>query len=142
MLVSPRLSLERHTVLLAESAWWQFFIAGKNKTYLYIYVKCPTFLPNFKQIWIFLTDFFLWNPNIEFHRNLSSESSAFHVDRQTDGRRDGQMAVMEQKCVSQNYVKAPKRKELKYIVAVLKRVFWKKTKLTGKLNNCKDWKIN
>lgn len=28
----------------------------QQKWYLSIHVKCPVFLPNFKQFWIFLTD--------------------------------------------------------------------------------------
>jgi hypothetical protein len=52
-----------------------FDVAGYNKICLNRYVKCLVFLPNFKQVRGFWTDF-LNVPNIKFHRNPSSGSSA------------------------------------------------------------------
>jgi hypothetical protein len=34
---------------------WRFNTAGNNKTYFGLQVKCPIFLPDFKQNWIFST---------------------------------------------------------------------------------------
>jgi len=44
----------------------QIYIAGNNETYFGVHPKCPIFLPNFKQIWNFSTD---------FHEGLENQSS-------------------------------------------------------------------
>jgi hypothetical protein len=36
---------------------WRFNIAGNKKVYLDLHVTCPILLPEFNQIWIFMTDF-------------------------------------------------------------------------------------
>jgi len=54
-------------------------------------VKSPTFLPDFKQIRIFSTDFSLKVPKIKFHENPCSRSrsgTCGQTDRQTDRRTD------------------------------------------------------
>jgi hypothetical protein len=58
---------------------WRIYVAGNNKTYLCLEVKCPIFLFSFNQIWSFSTDSYG-----NFHRILSSGS---HVDAR--GRTDG-----------------------------------------------------
>jgi hypothetical protein len=35
----------------------QIYVAGNNKTYLGLHVKCPILLSDFNQIWSFSTDF-------------------------------------------------------------------------------------
>jgi hypothetical protein len=44
----------------------KIYVAGNNETCFGVHPKCPIFLPNFKQIWNFSTD---------FHEDLENQSS-------------------------------------------------------------------
>ena len=55
---------------------------SNSKMYIGLYINCPIFLPDFNQIWVFLTDFH-GSVQHQIHRNLSSGS---HND--TYGRQD------------------------------------------------------
>lgn len=46
---------------------WRFNIAGNYKTYICLHLRCPIFLPSFKHICMFSTDF--KSPNIRFQGN-------------------------------------------------------------------------
>jgi len=50
-----------------------FRTAVSNKRFLVVHAKWPIFLPDFKKIWIYTTDFHEV-PNIKFHEGLSSEN--------------------------------------------------------------------
>jgi hypothetical protein len=52
---------------------WAFMACSRVKFILGLHVKCPTFLSDLNQIWIFSTDF-IKVPNIKFHGNPSSGS--------------------------------------------------------------------
>lgn len=52
---------------------WQLNVPGNNKTYLDLHLKFLMLLPDFNQIWIFMTDF-LKLPNIKCHGKPSSGS--------------------------------------------------------------------
>jgi hypothetical protein len=55
--ILPPLSHQSDTISLEENALRRFNVANNNQTYLVLHVKCPIFLPDFNQIWIFSTDF-------------------------------------------------------------------------------------
>ena len=79
-----------------------FYVAKNNETYYDLYVECPTFVPDFNQIWIFMKV-----PNIKFHGNPFSESRAdtfgrtdIYINRRAD------MKQIREAC--RDYEKAPK----------------------------------
>jgi hypothetical protein len=76
-----------------------------QKEILGLHVKCPIFLSDFNQIWIFLTDFFFVKvPNIKFHGNVSS-GNCNGMCRQIDGGWiDGHD---KDTCVFHNYMELP-----------------------------------
>jgi len=49
-----------------------------------LHVKCQIFLPNFNQIWIFLTDFFIRVPNTNFIVIRPVGATLMYDDRRTD----------------------------------------------------------
>jgi len=59
----PPLKPQSHTptlflILLDKTVClWRNYVAGKNTAYLGLRVKCPIFLSDFNQIWVFWTDF-------------------------------------------------------------------------------------
>jgi hypothetical protein len=59
-------------------------IASNNETHLGLHVKCPTFMPDFKKIEIFSTDFpwkyQMWN----FTKIRPVEAVLIRADRRTD----------------------------------------------------------
>jgi hypothetical protein len=57
--------------------------AVNNERYLGLHVECPIFLPYFKQIWSFLTDFHS-SPLSNFMKICPLEEALIHVDRGTD----------------------------------------------------------
>ena len=59
--------LHSNTLLL-----WRLDIAGSNRTYLRLRVKCPIFLSDFNQIWIFRTGFHKCPQYRISHKNPSS----------------------------------------------------------------------
>jgi len=59
------------------------FIYIYNKMYLGLYVKSPKFLPDFNQIWIFLTHFYVKPPPLpNFIQNCTMGAMTARVDRQ------------------------------------------------------------
>jgi hypothetical protein len=65
---------------------WRFIVTG-NSTYASLQVKCPLFLPDFNQIYIFSADFHVSILDIKFQENPSSGTRADtsrRQDRQTD----------------------------------------------------------
>jgi len=60
---------------------WRIYVAGNNKTYLELYVKCQTVLSDFNRMWIFL-QISIKVPCIKFHGYPSSGRSL--ADRSTD----------------------------------------------------------
>jgi hypothetical protein len=59
-----------------------------SKTYIGLHVKCPLFLPDFNEIWIFL-DRVSKNTQIStFMKIRPVGAELFHADRRTDGRTD------------------------------------------------------
>jgi hypothetical protein len=79
------------------SVLWRFNIAGNNKIYFGVHVKCPMFLPDFNQIWI-CSQIFIEIPNIKFHRNPfkgNGSDTCGQTDRQRDGRTDMTMNTLQ-----------------------------------------------
>jgi hypothetical protein len=75
---------------LREPFVWRFNVASYNKTYSGLQVKSPISLPDFKQIWIFWTDFHV-SPQYKCSRKSVECELLWSMWRevQTDGRRDG-----------------------------------------------------
>ena len=62
-----------------------------HKYYIGLHVKCPLFLSDFKETWIFSTDFLEKNLHIKFHQKPSSRSPVVpcgRTDRQTHRQRN------------------------------------------------------
>jgi hypothetical protein len=67
--------LQPNTILLEEMSFMSAFCQCQQyETHIGLYVKRPILLPDFKQIWIFLTQKF---PNIKFHENPCSGSRVY-----------------------------------------------------------------
>ena len=58
-------------------------VAGNNKTYLCLHVKCLMLLADFNQIWSLSTDF-LKVTNIKFYENRAVVAVLVHPDVQAD----------------------------------------------------------
>jgi len=77
-------SILTDTISLDEGVFLgHLIVAGNNKTYLGLHVKCLLYLPNFAKIWNF-SQILMKVPNTKFHGNPSSGG---HTD--TDRRMDG-----------------------------------------------------
>jgi hypothetical protein len=63
---------------------WRVNVAGKNRKYLGLHVRCPIFLPNFNQICIFSTDFYKSPPISDFTEFRPVGTALTHGDRRTD----------------------------------------------------------
>jgi len=64
----------------------EFYIAGNNKMYLSLKVKCLIFLPNFNQIWSFSTEAPVYN----YMKICPMGAAMIHSDRSTERRQAGQ----------------------------------------------------
>jgi hypothetical protein len=83
--IPPRLSQDPQTISVGEDVVRAIYVAGKNKPYLGLQVKCPTFLSDFNQTRIFSTDF---NKSRQYKISRKSvqwlPSCSMHADKQTD----------------------------------------------------------
>ena len=66
---------------------WQFSVVGNTKTYLCLHVKCPTFLTDFKEIYVFSADFHKV-PTTKF-QSYPTRGSRADICGQTDGHDEG-----------------------------------------------------
>jgi hypothetical protein len=73
---------------------WPIYVAGNSKTYLDLFMpKCPIFLSDFNQVWIFFfRQMYLEVPSIKFRENPSSGSRTDTCGR-TDGRGEAKEAL-------------------------------------------------
>jgi hypothetical protein len=62
----------------------EIYVAGNNKTFLRLRVKCPLYLSDCYQIWSFSTDF-RKIPRIKFTDILLVGAALMHLEGQTDG---------------------------------------------------------
>ena len=65
-----------------------FNVAGNNKTYFGLHVKCPISFPDLTKFWIFSTGFHM-SPTSIFTKIRTVRASLVHVERLTDRRKDG-----------------------------------------------------
>jgi len=63
-----------------------FFLLSTIQTYIVLYVKLPTFLSDFDQIWSFSTDFRKSSTKSNFTKISEMRSVLIHLARKTDGR--------------------------------------------------------
>ena len=74
-------------VCCTKMLWWRICVAGKNKTYSYLYVNCPIFVSDFNKIWSFSKNIHEV-PSIKIHSNPSN-GSCVDTDRQAGrGQKD------------------------------------------------------